>query len=67
MSNVDLILKMIAQVFEPTEQIESDILFKYAEEAQNNAQDNIEWAIYESVMRFARLMQMTENILSETK
>jgi hypothetical protein len=57
--------KVFAQIFDPLDNIGSDFLFDYAKDMQDNSMDNIEWAIAETMMRFARFRQMTQAIISE--
>ena len=61
----DIFPKMFATVFEPLEYIAPDKLLVYAEAMRHNAQDNIEHSIAETIMRFARLRQMTQAIIDE--
>jgi hypothetical protein len=57
--------KVFAQIFDPLDSIGPDFLFDYAKDMQDNSMDNIEWAIAETMMRFARFRQMTQAIISE--
>ena len=58
---------VFAQIFEPLDNIGADFLFEYAEDMQEHSMDNVEWAIAETMMRFARFRQMTQAIISEER
>jgi len=60
-----LIENVFAQIFDPLDQIGPDFLFDYAKDMQDNSMDNVEWAIAETMMRFARFRQMTQSVISE--
>jgi hypothetical protein len=57
--------KVFAQIFDPLDQISPEFLFDYAEDMQDNSMDNVEWAIAEAMMRFARFRQITQAVISK--
>ena len=62
-----IIEKIFANVFEPLASYDWSAIYAYADSKQNfNIEnDNINWAIMESIKRFARLMIMTDDLLEE--